>query len=136
MSKGSRRVLGKVSDGRAIRGKIGRVNVWDTILHKHSVVYIFRGQGRARGNTFSWEQIRKAIPGGLSEVEVQGELQSINKGINVLGTGSVRSLPVCQKIMASRLGRVKEDILLTKVGRSRESSHISFSIRHNYVCSI
>ena len=136
MGKESRRVLGKVSDGRAIRGRIGRLNVWDTILHKHSVVYIFRGQGRARGNTVSWEEIRKAIPVGLSGVEVQGELQSIKKGINVLGTGSVRSLPVCQKIMVSRLGRVKEDILLTKVGRSRESNHFSFSTRHNYVSSI
>ena len=57
------------------------MNVWNTILHKHSVVSIFRGHGRARGNAVSWEELRKAIPVGLSEVEVQEELQSTNKGI-------------------------------------------------------
>ena len=51
------------------------MNVWNTILHKHSVVSIFRGHGRARGNAVSWEELRKAIPVGLSEVEVQEELQ-------------------------------------------------------------
>lgn len=84
LCKGSRLVLGKVSYGRAIRGRIGRVNVWNTILHKHSVVSIFRGHGRARGNAVSWEELRKAIPVGLSEVEVQEELQSTNKGIKCI----------------------------------------------------
>ena len=100
------------------------MNVWDTILHKHSVVYIFRGQGRARGNTVSWEEIRKAVPVGLSEVEVQEELQSINKGINVLGTGSLRSLPDLSKNNGKQTGPCERRYIIDEGGKvKREQPH-------------
>ena len=103
------------------------MNVWNTSLLKHSAVSIFRGQRRARGNTVSWEEIRKAIPVGLIEVEVEEELQSINKGINVLGTGSVRSLPNLANNNGKQTGPCERRYIIDESEKvKREPPHFIF----------
>lgn len=76
---GSQLVFGKVLGERALRGRFWEVNVWNSILHKSSIVSIFRGNVKASGSAVSWKELRKAIPANLKGT-VQGEQQSINQG--------------------------------------------------------
>ena len=76
---GSQLVFGNVLGERALRGRFWEVNVWNSILHKSSIVSIFRGNVKASGSAVSWKELRKAIPANLKGT-VQGEQQSINPG--------------------------------------------------------
>lgn len=55
---GSRLVLGKNIDKRSMRGLIGGVNAWDTLLDKHAIVAMYHGNGRERGSVVSWEDLK------------------------------------------------------------------------------
>ena len=53
-------------DKKAFRGRIGGVNVWSTLLNKHSIVSMMRGNGRESGTVISWKQLERIIPAELS----------------------------------------------------------------------
>ena len=85
ITAGSTLLIGKDLIRKPFKGYISGVNVWDTLLEKHCIVALYRGNGTERGSVVSWSDVD--IPGQFkskrllnSEEEHQGIVLNLVHG--------------------------------------------------------
>ena len=75
--------LGSIASGkRAILGRIGGLNIWGTVLEKHTIVALYRGNGREIGNVLSWFDLKDSIPEEFLPFTEALNLEEQHKGIS------------------------------------------------------